>query len=427
MIDIKQIRESPDLVKENIKKKFQNEKLPLVDKIKSLDEKWRFLKSQIDKLRQERNEVSKQVSEAKKQNKPTSPLLKKAKQIPQKIQDSESKANKIEEEIKSLMMQIPNIIHKSVPIGKDDTENKEIKKFGKPKVPNFEVLNHVQLAENLGGLDLDSARRTSGQGFYFLKGDIALLSTAMTSFARDYMVKQGFTYVEPPLMIRSKIVDGVMSFEEKDIMMYKIDDEDLYLIGTSEHAMIGMLTGSLTNLKDLPLKYTSFSACFRKEKGAHGIEEKGLYRVHQFNKQEMIVVCHPKESYEWYEKMLQHTVNVFKQLNIPVRTLEICSGDLADLKAKSADVEAWSPRQKKYFEVGSCSNLTDAQARRLNIKFLDKDNQKKLAHTLNNTVLATPRALIALMENNQQKDGSIKIPDVLQKYMNGKKFIGKTK
>jgi seryl-tRNA synthetase len=322
------------------------------------------------------------------------------------------------------MMDIPNIIHKSVPIGKDETENKEIEKIpkGKPKVPGYEIFNHAELAERLGGVDFDSARETSGNGFYFLTGDLALLHSAVLNFARDQMIKHGFELVVPPYMIRKNVVEGVMSFEEMDIMMYKVDGEDLYLIGTSEHSMIGRFQDSVIVGKKLPLLLTSFSPCFRKEKGAHGIEEKGLFRVHQFEKQEMIVVCEPEDSYKWYDKMLKFTIDVFRQLDIPVRVLECCSGDLADLKAKSADVEAWSPRQKKYFEVGSCSNLTDAQARRLNIRI---DNKGKLyfAHTLNNTVIASPRALIALMENNQQKDGSIKVPKVLWPYMHGVKII----
>tara|TARA_Y100000296_G_C5169250_1_gene256402 strand:- start:919 stop:2205 length:1287 start_codon:yes stop_codon:yes gene_type:complete len=424
MIDIKLIREDPNLVKENIKKKFQDKKLILVDKVKKLDEDWRKSRYKGDNLRSERNKISEEINNAKKQKneKKAKELIKKAKLIPDKIDKVEKKTKKLSEEIKKIMFQIPNIIHKSVPIGKDDTENVEIKKIGKPGVPKYEIFNHADLAEKINGADFESARSTSGTGFYYLTGDLALLHSAVLAFSRDFMVEKGFQYVIPPFMIRKKVVEGVMSFEEMDAMMYKIEGEDLFLIGTSEHSMIGRFIDKTINGKQLPITLTSYSPCFRKEIGAHGIEEKGFYRRHQFEKQEMIVICKPEDSYKWYEKMLNYTVNVFKQLNIPVRILEICSGDLADLKTKSADVEAWSPRQKKYFEAGSCSNLTDAQARRLNIK-ISKGNEKYFAHTLNNTVLASPRALIALMENNQQKDGSIKIPKVLQKYMNGKKLI----
>lgn len=419
MLDINIIRENPELVKENIKKKFQDEKLPLVDKVKKLDEDWRKEKQKADNLRAERNKISKQINELMKakKKKEAENLIKQAKKIPEKIQKIEEKENKLQDKINQIMMKIPNIIHDSVPIGKDDSENIELEKIpkGKPKIPKYEIFNHAELAEKLHGLDLDSARETSGNGFYYLKGDLAILHTALMSYARDYMIKQGFEYTIPPFMIRSNVVDGVMSFEEMDAMMYKIEGEDLYLIGTSEHSMIGMFKEKTLPAKKLPFKLTSYSPCFRKEKGAHGIEEKGLYRVHQFEKQEMIVICEPKESYKWYDKMTDFTIEIFKQLNIPVRKLECCSGDLADLKSKSVDVEAWSPRQKKYFEVGSCSNLTDAQARRLNIK-INKGNERYFAHTLNNTAIATPRALIALMENNQQPDGSIKIPKVLHKY-----------
>jgi len=424
MIDIKLIRESPDLVKENIKKKFQNEKLPLVDKVKKLDEDWRKSKYKGDNLRSERNKISEEINNAKKSKneKKAKELIKKAKLIPDKIEKSEKKAKKLSEEIKKIMLQIPNIIHESVPIGKNDKENVEIKKIGKPKIPSYEIFNHAKLAEKINGADFESARNTSGSGFYYLIGDLALLHSAMLTFARDFMIEKGFQYMIPPFMIRKKIVEGVMSFEEMDAMMYKIDGEDLYLIGTSEHSMIGKFIDKTISSKKLPITLTGYSPCFRKEIGAHGIEEKGFYRLHQFEKQEMIVICEPEDSYKWYKKMLGLTVEVFKKLNIPVRELEFCSGDLADLKTKSADIEAWSPRQKKYFEVGTCSNLTDAQARRLNIR-IDNGKEKYFAHTLNNTVLASPRALIALMENNQQKDGSIKIPKVLQKYMNGKKLI----
>ncbi len=424
MIDINLIRESPEIVKENIKKKFQNDKIVLVDKVIKLDEEWRKLKYEEDKLRGERNKISKEISEAKKAGKNADSLMKKAKVIPEEIEKLGEKKGKLEAEIKQIMMVIPNIIHESVPIGKNDTENKEIKKFGEPKVPDYPVIHTAELAEKFNLADFDSARETSGNGFYFLTGDLALLHSAVLAFARDYMIKQGFEFVIPPFMIRRKVVEGVMSFKEMDAMMYKIDGEDLYLIGTSEHSMIGRFIDKIIPTKKIPLTLTSYSPCFRKEIGSHGLDEKGFYRLHQFEKQEMIVICEPEDSYKWYDKMLNYTVEVFKQLEIPVRTLECCSGDLADLKAKSADVEAWSPRQKKYFEVGSCSNLTDAQARRLNIRIEGK-GKIYFAHTLNNTVLASPRALVAFLENHQQKDGSIKIPAVLQPYMFGKKFIGK--
>lgn len=424
MIDIKLIRENPKLVKDNIKKKFQNEKIPYVDEVLRLDEAWRKLKFEEDRLRADRNTFSKGVSEAikRKDEKKAKELMKKAKEVPQKIEKLQEKRKKFEEEIKEIMYKIPNIIHSSVPIGKDESENVEIKKIGEAKVPDYEIFNHAELAEKLGGVDFDSAREISGNGFYFLKGDLALLSAAMLAYARDYMVSQGFTYLEPPLMIRENVVKGVMSFAERDAMMYKIENEDLYLIGTSEHPLIGMFADKILRAKDLPIKITGFSPCFRKEVGAHGIEEKGFYRVHQFNKQEMIVLCEPTQSYEWYDRLLKYTIEVFKNLNVPVRVLECCSGDLADLKAKSCDVEAWSPRQKKYFEAGSLTNMEAAQARRLNIK-IEGQGERYFAHTLNNTVLASPRALIALMENNQQKDGSIKIPKVLWPYIMGKKKI----
>ncbi|VVB83778.1 Serine--tRNA ligase [uncultured archaeon] len=424
MIDIKLIRENPDIVKENIKKKFQTEKLPLVDKVIKLDEEWRKLKYQEDELRSRRNNISNEISEAKKAKKNVSELLKNAKEIPEEIGKIGEKKENLERQIKEIMMTIPNIIDKSVPLGKDDSQNVELKKFGAPKVSRYEIIQHAELAEKLNGADFDSAKEISGNGFYFLTGDFALLHSAMLAFARDYMIKKGFEYVIPPFMIRKKVVEGVMSFKEMDAMMYKIDNDDLYLIGTSEHSMIGRFINRTISGKKIPLLMTSYSPCFRKEVGSHGIEQKGFYRLHQFEKQEMIVICEPEDSYKFYSKMLNYTVEVFRKLNIPVRTLECCSGDLADLKAKSADVEAWSPRQKKYFEVGSCSNLTDAQARRLNIRIEGK-GKIYLAHTLNNTVLASPRALIAFLENNQQKDGSIKIPAALQKYMLGKKFIGK--
>ena len=424
MIDIKLIRENPDLVKENIKKKFQDEKLELVDKVKELDEKWRQEKKKVDDLRSERNKISEQINQLMKDKKKdeASGLIEQAKEIPQKIEEVEKVADELSNQINEIMMKIPQIIHSSVPIGKDDSENVELEKIGEPKVPDFEVFNHAELAEKLNGLDLDSARKTSGQGFYFLKGDIARLHSAILTYARDFMIEKGFTYCVPPYMIRKDVVKGVMSQNEMDVMMYKIDGEDLYMIGTSEHAMIGSFKDTVLQKGQLPQTLTSYSACFRKEKGAHGIEERGLYRVHQFEKQEMIVICEPENSYEWYEKMLNFTVEFFRNLDVPVRKLECCSGDLADLKAKSADVEAWSPRQKKYFEVGSCTNMEDAQARRLGIK-INGGSGNYLAHTLNNTVVASPRALIAVMENNQNADGSINIPEKLQSYMSGLKKI----
>ena len=408
MIDIKLIRENPGLVKENIKKKFQNEKLPLVDKVKKLDEEWRKLKYEGDKLRNKRNIISEEVNKAKKDGEDYKHLILEAKSIPDKIK-------KLEGEIKEIMYKIPNIIHKSVPIGKDSSKNVEIKKIGAPKVPKYPIIHHAELAEKLKGVDFNSARDISGNGFYFLRGKLAILHSAILAFARDYMIKQGFEYIIPPFMIHKKVVEGVMSFEEMYAMMYKIDGEDLYLIGTSEHSMIGRFIDKTLKASELPLTLTAYSPCFRKEIGSHGIEEKGFYRLHQFEKQEMIVICEPEGSYKWYDKMLQYTIDVFKALDIPVRVLECCSGDLADLKAKSCDIEAWSPRQKKYWEAGSLTNMEEAQARRLNIKIENK-GKRYFSHTLNNTVLASPRALIALMENNQQKDGSIKIPKALWKY-----------
>jgi len=422
MIDIKLIRENPKLVKDNLKKKFQKEKLPLVDTVRKLDEEWRKLKYMEDSLRSERNKISKEINKAKKQKKDISVLIKKAKAIPGKIEKIEKKRKSLHGEIREIMLKIPNIIHKSVPIGKDDKSNVELKKIGKPNKPKYKIFNHAELAEKLGGADFDTGRRISGKGFYFLKGDLALLSVAMLNFARDYMIKKGFEYVEPPLMIRGKILKGVYSNEEIETMSYKVEGEDLFLIATSEHPLIGMFMDQKLRKKDLPVKITGYSPCFRKEVGAHGIEEKGFFRVHQFNKQEMVVVCEPSDSYKWYDKMLQYSVDIFKAFKIPIRILEMASGDLPDLKAKSCDIEAWSPRQGKYYEVGSLTNMEEAQARRLNIK-IQGGGKTYFAHTLNNTVLATPRALIALMENNQQKDGSIKIPTVLQKYMGGKKKI----
>ncbi len=422
MIDIKLIRDNPELVKENIKKKFQDEKIILIEEILKLDRKWREIKLEEDQLRSSRNNISKKISEIKKAKKDASKFLEEAKEIPKKIEKLETKRKKFEEEIQQKLKVIPNLIHESVPIGKNDTENVEIERFGEPKIPDYKIIHHAELAEKNGWADFDSARDSSGNGFYYLTGDLALLHSAMLAFARDYMVKKGFQYIIPPFMIRKKVVEGVMSFKEMDAMMYKIEGEDLYLIGTSEHSVIGRYINKTIMHKNIPILLTAYSPCFRKEIGAHGIEQKGFYRLHQFEKQEMVVICEPEDSYKWYEKMWKYTVEVFNELNIPVRTLECCSGDLADLKAKSLDVEAWSPRQKKYYEVGSCSNLTDAQARRLNIRIEGK-GKIYFAHTLNNTVLASPRALIAFLENNQQKDGSIKIPKVLQSYMGGKKVI----
>ena len=423
MIDIKLIRENPSLVKSNIKKKFQNKKVPLVDKVIKLDRDWREQKMQADKMRAERNTISEKINQAKKQGKESSAkqFIAKAKDLPAKIEQAEKKTEKLEAEIREIMLQIPNIIHKSVPIGKDETQNKVIKKIGKPTKPKYEILNHAELAEKLGGADFDASRDTSGAGFYYIKDKIAILHSAILAFARDYMIKQGFEYMIPPFMIREKILRAVYSSEEIEAMAYKIEGEDLFLIATSEHPLIGKFIGKTLQKKDLPIKITGYSPCFRKEVGAHGLEEKGFYRVHQFEKQEMIVICEPEDSYDWYDKMLQYTIEVFKALEIPSRILECCSGDLADLKAKSCDVEAWSPRQKKYFEVGSLTNMEEAQARRLSLK-INNGKENYFAHTLNNTVLASPRALIALMENNQQVDGSIKIPKALWKYTGFKKI-----
>ncbi|MFH1787711.1 MAG: serine--tRNA ligase [archaeon] len=415
MIDIKLIRENPELVKKNIKKKFQDEKLVLVEKVKNLDEKWRKLKYEEDKLRSERNNISKKINEFKKAGKNASKEIKEAGEIPNKITKLQLKRKKLEEEIKEIMYKIPNIIHESVPIGKDESENVEVKKIGKPRKFNFEVKSHVELGEELGMLDFDTSAKVSGKGFYYLKGELAILNMAMINFARDYMVKKGFIYVEPPLMIRKEILLGVYSNEEIDAMSYKVEGEDLYLIATSEHPLIGQFINKTFNKKEIPVEQTGYSMCFRREIGSHGIDEKGIYRTHQFNKQEMVVICEPEDSYKYYDKMLNYSIDIFKALEIPIRVLECCSGDLADLKAKSCDLEAWSPRQKKYFEVTSLTNMEEAQARRLNIKIEDKGN-RYFAHTLNNTVIATSRALVALIENNQQKDGSIKIPKALWKY-----------
>ena len=424
MIDIALLRSDPELVRENLKKKFQDHKLPLVDKALELDEKRRTLQTEGDKLRASRNTLSKQIGLLMREKK-----LDEAEKVKAEVNANAARLQEIEkeseaaaEELKSVMMRIPNIISKDTPIGKDDSENVERKRFLEPKTPDFEVPYHLDILENLGGIDIDSARRTSGQGFYYLTGDIARLHSAVLSYARDFMIDKGFTYCIPPYMIRSSVVSGVMSFEEMDGMMYKIEGEDLYLIGTSEHSMIGRFMGQTIDEKQLPLTLTSYSPCFRKEKGAHGIEERGIYRIHQFEKQEMIVICKPEESEAWYEKLWQYTVELFVSMGIPVRQLECCSGDLADLKYRSCDVEAWSPRQQKYFEVGSCSNLTDAQARRLGIRY-KTEKGSAYAHTLNNTVVAPPRMLIAFLENHLNADGSVDIPEVLWPYMGGKKRI----
>lgn len=421
MIDIKLIRENPELVKKNIKNKFQEEKLTMVDKIKSKDEQWRSLKIQVDKLRHERNKISKEISEAKKSNQPTSSLMKKAKLIPKKIEEIEQKSNALQKEINEILLQIPNIIHKSVPIGKNDKENVVREIIGKPKKFSFEVKNHAELGESLGMLDFDSSSKISGNGFYFIKGQLALLNQALINYARDFMISKGYEYLEPPLMIRQEILNSVYSSEEINAQSFKINDEDLYLIATSEHPTIGMFINKTLNYKELPIKITAYSMCFRKEIGSHGIDEKGLYRTHQFNKQEMVIICHPDESYKYYSELLSLSKKLFKNLGIPIREVESCSGDLSNLKAKGADLEAWSPRQQKYFEITSVTNMEEAQARRLNIKFVDKDNQKRYAHTLNNTAIATSRALVAILENYQNKDGSITIPKPLIKYMSGLK------
>ncbi|MBR5190678.1 MAG: serine--tRNA ligase [Clostridia bacterium] len=426
MLDIKFLRTNPDVVKENIKKKFQDEKLPLVDKVIELDAEYRAAKGRADELRALRNFVSKEIGGLMAQGKrdEADVAKQKVKDMADVLAALHVKETELEEEIKKIMLVIPNIIDPSVPIGKDDSENVEIQRYGEPVTPDFEVPSHVDIMENLNGIDLDSARKTSGNGFYYLCGDIARLHSAILSYARDFMIDRGFTYYIPPFMIRSDVVTGVMSFAEMENMMYKIEGEDLYLIGTSEHSMIGKFIDSFTPEEELPKTLTSYSPCFRKEVGAHGIEERGVYRIHQFEKQEMIVVCKPEESMKWYDVLWQNSVDFFRSLDIPVRTLECCSGDLADLKVKSCDVEAWSPRQQKYFEVGSCSNLGDAQARRLGIRVKSKDGNY-FAHTLNNTVVAPPRMLIAFLENNLNADGSINIPKPLQMYMGGKTKIEK--
>lgn len=424
MIDIKLIRENKDLVKENIKKKFQDEKLPLVDEVYNLDTEYREARVKADTLRGNKNKMSSKIGELMRDKKidEANKLKNEVSSMQSEIENLEAKEVELEEKINKIMMVIPNIIDESVPIGKDDNENVEIEKFGDPVIPTFEIPYHADILESKNGLDKEASGRTSGNGFYYLMGDIARLSSAMLSYARDFMIDKGFTYCIPPFMIRSSVVNGVMSFAEMDAMMYKIEGEDLYLIGTSEHSMIGKFKGELIKENALPITMTSYSPCFRKEVGAHGIEERGIYRVHQFEKQEMIVLCKPEESMDWYNKMWSYTVELFRSLDIPVRTLECCSGDLADLKVKSCDVEAWSPRQQKYFEVGSCSTLGDAQARRLGIR-VKGENGNYYPHTLNNTVLASTRALIALIENNYNEDGTITIPKVLRPYMGGKERI----
>lgn len=425
MIDIKLIRENPDLVRQNIKNKFQDSKLPLVDEVIELDKKSRETQAEADSLRSEKNKISKEIGSLMAQGKKdeAEAAKKKVSELNEKLSSLEPVEAELEEKLKKDMMVIPNIIDPSVPIGKDDSENVEIEKFGEPFVPDFEIPYHTDIMERLNGIDLDSARKVAGNGFYYLMGDIARLHSAVIAYARDFMIDRGFTYCVPPFMIRSEVVTGVMSFAEMDAMMYKIEGEDLYLIGTSEHSMIGKFIDTLNDEAKLPYTLTSYSPCFRKEKGAHGLEERGVYRIHQFEKQEMIVVCKPEESKMWYDKLWQNTVDLFRSLDIPVRTLECCSGDLADLKVKSCDVEAWSPRQKKYFEVGSCSNLGDAQARRLRIRVKGANGEKYFAHTLNNTVVAPPRMLIAFLENNLNEDGSVRIPKVLRPYMGGKDLI----
>ncbi|MCI9053424.1 MAG: serine--tRNA ligase [Lachnospiraceae bacterium] len=424
MLDLKFVRENKEVVKQNIRNKFQDSKLELVDEVIALDSENRSCKQEADNLRAQRNKISKQIGGLMAQGKKeeAEELKQQVNRDSEKLQQLEAKEIELNEKIMKIMMVIPNIIDPSVPIGKDDTENVEVEKFGEPVVPDFEVPYHTDIMERLNGIDLDSARKVAGNGFYYLMGDIARLQSAVISYARDFMIDRGFTYCIPPFMIRSNVVTGVMSFAEMDSMMYKIEGEDLYLIGTSEHSMIGKFIDTILPEETLPKTLTSYSPCFRKEKGAHGLEERGVYRIHQFEKQEMIVVCKPEESMIWFEKLWQNTVDLFRSLDIPVRTLECCSGDLADLKVKSIDVEAWSPRQKKYFEVGSCSNLGDAQARRLKIR-VTGENGKYFAHTLNNTVVAPPRMLIAFLENNLQADGSVHIPSVLQPYMGGKTEI----
>ncbi|MGN0483464.1 MAG: serine--tRNA ligase [Lachnospiraceae bacterium] len=422
MLDLKFVRENPDIVKQNIKNKFQDQKLPLVDEVIELDAQARATQKEADELRASRNKISKQIGALMAQGKKDEAQEAKAQveKNAERLAELENKEKELQEKVKKIMMTIPNIIDPSVPIGKDDSCNVEIEKFGEPVVPDFEIPYHTDIMEKFDGIDMDAAGKVAGNGFYYLMGDIARVHSAVLAYARDFMIDRGFTYCIPPYMIRSNVVTGVMSFDEMDAMMYKIEGEDLYLIGTSEHSMIGKFINTTNEEEKLPYTLTSYSPCFRKEKGAHGIEERGIYRIHQFEKQEMIVVCKPEEAKMWYDKLWQNTVDLFRSLDIPVRTLECCSGDLADLKVKSCDVEAWSPRQKKYFEVGSCSNLGDAQARRLNIKVKGKDGKKYFANTLNNTVVAPPRMLIAFLENNLNADGSVNIPKALQPYMGGK-------
>ena len=425
MLDLRFVRENPEIVKQNIRNKFQDAKLPLVDEVIELDEENRKVKKEADDLRASRNKISKQIGALMGQGKKeeAEEVKKQVTAASDHLAELEEKEKDLDERIKKIMMTIPNIIDPSVPIGKDDSENVEVQKYGDPVVPDFEIPYHTEIMEKFNGIDLDSARRVAGNGFYYLMGDIARLHSAVIAYARDFMIDRGFTYCVPPFMIRSDVVTGVMSFAEMDAMMYKIEGEDLYLIGTSEHSMIGKFIDQIIPEEELPKTLTSYSPCFRKEKGAHSIEERGVYRIHQFEKQEMIVVCKPEESKMWFDKLWQNTVDLFRSMDIPVRTLECCSGDLADLKVKSVDVEAWSPRQKKYFEVGSCSNLGDAQARRLRIRVNGPDGKKYFAHTLNNTVVAPPRMLIAFLENNLQADGSVRIPEVLRPYMGGKTEI----
>ena len=427
MLDIRFLRENPDAVKENIKKKFQDEKLPLVDEVIELDKERRASQLEADELKASRNALSKQIGGLMKEGKKeeAEAVKEQVQKDADRLAELEKKQSELEEKVTKIMMIIPQMIDPSVPIGKDDSENVEIERFGEPVVPDFEIPYHTDIMESFDGIDLDSARRVAGNGFYYLMGDIARLHSAVIAYARDFMIDRGFTYCVPPFMIRSNVVTGVMSFAEMDAMMYKIEGEDLYLIGTSEHSMIGKFIDQIVDEEKLPYTLTSYSPCFRKEKGAHGVEERGVYRIHQFEKQEMIVVCKPEESPMWFDKLWQNTVDLFRSLDIPVRTLECCSGDLADLKVKSLDVEAWSPRQKKYFEVGSCSNLGDAQARRLKIRVKNKEGKNYLAHTLNNTVVAPPRMLIAFLENNLQADGSVRIPEVLRPYMGGMEVINK--
>ena len=428
MLDMKFLRTNPDLVKENIRKKFQDRKLPLVDEVIELDRQSRAAQQEASDLRAERNKVSKSIGGLMAQGKKdeAEAMKKKVAEQADRLAELEKQEGELAERIQKIMMTIPNIIDPSVPIGKDDSENVEVQRYGEPVVPDFEIPYHTDIMESFNGIDLDSARKVAGNGFYYLMGDIARLHSAVIAYARDFMIDRGFTYCVPPFMIRSNVVTGVMSFDEMDAMMYKIEGEDLYLIGTSEHSMIGKFIDTILEEKDLPYTMTSYSPCFRKEKGAHGLEERGVYRIHQFEKQEMIVVCKPEDSKMWFDKLWQNTVDLFRSMDIPVRTLECCSGDLADLKVKSVDVEAWSPRQKKYFEVGSCSNLGDAQARRLKIR-VNGENGKYFAHTLNNTVVAPPRMLIAFLENNLNADGTVRIPEVLRPYMGGKDKLVPTK